>query len=101
MSSAAIITIAVGALVVLAAIALVTFVRKSDVRGAGALSRETKRRDRDADIDLPPAVSGRAVERAAAEEQRGGGLATMTAAPPVVWTAPDREEIGVTRRQFL
>ena len=40
MSPAAIITIAVAAIVVLAAIVLVTAARRADVRGAGALSRE-------------------------------------------------------------
>ena len=43
MSSAAIIAIAVGAVVLLAAVVLLTAARKSDVRGAGALSRETRR----------------------------------------------------------
>ena len=55
MSNAAIITIAVVVIVVLAAIVLVTAARRADVRGAGALSRETRRRDKDADIDLPAA----------------------------------------------
>ena len=53
------VTIAVGAVVLLAAVVLLTAARKSDVRGAGALSRETRRRDRDADIDLPPSPTGR------------------------------------------
>ena len=65
MSSAAIIAIAVGAVVLLAAVVLLTAARKSDVRGAGALSRETRRRDKDAGADLPTGPSGRAVERAA------------------------------------
>mgnify|MGYP003335357322 CR=1 FL=1 len=46
MSPAVIIAIAVGAFVVLAAVVLLTAARKSDVRGAGALSRETRRRTR-------------------------------------------------------
>ena len=45
MSSAAIIAIAIGVAVVLAAIVFVTTARRSDVRGAGALSSETRRRD--------------------------------------------------------
>ncbi len=69
MSSAAIITIAVVAIVVLAAIVLVTAARRADVRGAGALSRETRRRDKDADIDLPPVQTGR-VRRAGGQRQR-------------------------------
>ena len=101
MSSAAIIAIAVGAVVLLAAVVLLTAARKSDVRGAGALSRETRRRDRDADIDLPVAPSGRDVERAAAAARTGTAVVPAAAAPPEVWTAPDPEQIGVTRRQFL
>ena len=53
MSSAVIIALAVAAIVVLFAVVLLVTARKADVRGAGALSRETRRRDRDADIDLP------------------------------------------------
>jgi|JI10StandDraft_1071094.scaffolds.fasta_scaffold293972_2 cytochrome b6-f complex iron-sulfur subunit len=100
MSPAVIIAIAVAAIVVLAAIVLLTAARKSDVRGAGALSRETKRRDRDADIDLPTAATGKAVERAAVEERQA---ALVPAAPmvPSIWIPPDRDEIGVNRRQFL
>ncbi|HNJ97640.1 MAG TPA: Rieske 2Fe-2S domain-containing protein [Ilumatobacteraceae bacterium] len=97
MSSSVIIAIAVAAAVLLAAVVLLGAARKADVRGAGALSRETRKRDRDADIDLPP--SGREVERAAAQSN----APATTAAPvaPAVWVAPDPEEIGVTRRQFL
>lgn len=97
MSSAVIITIAVAVVVVLAAVVLLTAVRRSDVRGAGALSRETRRRDRDADIDLPSAPTGKAVERAAVSDR----LAVPAAAAPAPWVAPDLEEIGVSRRQFL
>ena len=42
MSAAVIIAIAVGAFVVLGALAFVTLARRSDVRGAGALSGETR-----------------------------------------------------------
>ncbi len=100
MSSAVTIAIAVGAVVVLAAIVMLTAARRSDVRGAGALSRETVRRDKDADIDLPVAPTGRAVERAAVEARHSALVAT-TVGPPVIWTAPDAEQIGVNRRQFL
>ena len=79
MSPAVIIALSVAVLVFLAAVVLLTAARKSDVRGAGALSRETRRRDRDADIDLPVAPSGKAVERAAVERdghgfERTGGV---------------------------
>ncbi|MFM2078328.1 MAG: hypothetical protein RJA49_2218 [Actinomycetota bacterium] len=99
MSPAAIIAIAVGALVVLFAIVLLTAARKSDVRGAGALSRETRRRDKDAEID-GPAPTGREVERAATEA-RAAGLVKAEPTAPVAWVTPDPEQIGVNRRQFL
>jgi len=100
MSPAVIIALAVGVIVVLFAVVLLATARKADVRGAGALSRETRRRDRDADIDLPIAPTGRAVERAAVEE-RTQALVPAAAAPPSIWVPPDREEIGFNRRQFL
>ncbi len=100
MSSAAIIAIAVVALVVLAAIVLVTSARRADVRGAGALSRETRRRDKDAEIDLPPVQSGRAVERAVSDA-RGDSIVPAEPSAPVVWVPPDEDAIGVSRRQFL
>ncbi len=99
MSPAAIIAIAVAALVVLFVIVLVTAARKSDVRGAGALSRETRRRDKDAEID-GPAPTGRQVERAATEA-REAGLVKVEPTAPVAWVAPDADQIGVNRRQFL
>ena len=49
MSTPAIIAIAIGAVLVLAAIAFFTLARRSDVRGAGALAGEAER-----DPDAPP-----------------------------------------------
>lgn len=100
MSPAVIIALAVAAVAVLAAVVLLTAARKSDVRGAGALSRETKRRDRDADIDLPAGPTGKAVERAAVAD-RAQALVPAADTTPSIWIAPDRDEIGVSRRQFL
>ncbi|MGZ4674334.1 MAG: hypothetical protein ACXV8K_16865, partial [Ilumatobacteraceae bacterium] len=101
MSPAAIITIAVAAIVVLAAVVLVTAARRADVRGAGALSRETVRRDKDSEIDLPAArVTGRDVERAATQA-RSTGLVAAVPSAPAVWVPPDADAIGVSRRQFL
>ena len=100
MSPAAIITIAVLVIVVLMAIVLMTAARRADVRGAGALSRETRRRDKDAEIDLPAGQTGRAVERAVSEA-RGTGLAPAAPSTPVVWVPPDEDALGVSRRQFL
>jgi cytochrome b6-f complex iron-sulfur subunit len=100
LSPAAIIIIAVFAIIVLAAIVLVTAARRADVRGAGALSRETRRRDRDADIDLPAGQTGRAVERAVSEA-RTAALVPAAPSTPAVWVPPDEEALGVSRRQFL
>jgi cytochrome b6-f complex iron-sulfur subunit len=100
MSSAAVIAIVVGVVVVLGALAFVTAARRSDVRGAGALSRETRRRDRDADIDLPSASTGREVE-AQATAARAGALVKATDTAPAVWVPPDPEAVGVSRRQFF
>ena len=46
MSTAAVIAIVIGAVVVLGALSFFTMARRSDVRGAGALSGETLQRDR-------------------------------------------------------
>jgi cytochrome b6-f complex iron-sulfur subunit len=101
MSPAAIITIAVAVIVGLAAVVLVTAARRADVRGAGALSRETRRRDKDSEIDLPPGrTTGRDVERAVSEA-RSAGLVAAIPSMPAVWVAPDADAIGVSRRQFL
>jgi cytochrome b6-f complex iron-sulfur subunit len=104
MSSTAVIAIVIAALVVLAALAFVTAARRGDVRrGAGSLSRETRRRDR----STPPAVApdervatGKEVERAAVEE-RSTALEPARAAAPAPWTPPDAETIGFSRRQFF
>ena len=99
MSPAVIIVIAVAALVVLAAVVLLTAARRSDVRGAGALSRETRRRDKASTVVDTEAPSGREVERAATEARE----AALRPAPRALteFKAPDPEEIGVSRRQFL
>ncbi len=100
MSPAAIITIAVLVIVVLMGIVLMTAARRADVRGAGALSRETRRRDKDAEIDLPAGQRGRDIERAVAEA-RGAELVPAAQSAPAVWVPPDEDALGVSRRQFL
>jgi cytochrome b6-f complex iron-sulfur subunit len=100
MSAALVIAIAVVAVVILGAIAFITTARRSDVRGAGALSRETRRRDRDAEVDLPAAPTGREVERSAVEA-RTTSLVKAESQAPAVWVPPDPEAIGVSRRQFF
>ena len=103
MSSTAVIAIVIAAVVVLAAIAFVTAARRGDVRrGAGSLSRETRRRDRSA---VPAAgeervVTGREVERAAVTG-RSTALEPARSTAPAPWTPPDAETVGFTRRQFF
>lgn len=98
--------IAIPVLVLLAAILLVGAARRRDTGEAiGSLSRETVKRDRSARsaAPAPTAPVGREVERSLALERRepSTAVATTTAKPPVPWTPPDPEVIGVNRRQFL
>jgi len=106
MSATAIIIIAIGAAVVLGALAFMTLARRSDVRGAGALSAETVKRDQSAraERDAVPTRTGAEVEAQAVEARRpvGAGLAPVsgdTGLSP--WTPPDPEQLGVSRRQFF
>ena len=100
MSQGAVIGIVIAVVAVLGAVVFLTAARRTDVRGAGALSRETRKRDRDAEIDLPTAPSGRAVERAAVES-RSAALAKRDELLPTPWVAPDADAIGVSRRVFF
>jgi cytochrome b6-f complex iron-sulfur subunit len=104
MSATAIILIAVGVAVVLGAISFLTLARRSDIRGAGALSAETRQRDRAARAGAP-AVEGAptAAEVEAAGQLARTGTAIEPAADraPVPWTAPDPDALGVSRRQFF
>jgi cytochrome b6-f complex iron-sulfur subunit len=103
MSTAAVIAIAVGVVVVLGAIAFFTLARRSDVRGAGALSGETVQRDKSARKRTEPVVDA----PTAAEVEAAGVAARSTEIevrpePQIVqWTPPDPEVIGVSRRQFF
>ena len=113
MSTAAIIVIAIAAVVVLAAVSFLTLARRSDVRGAGALSGETLERDRNSrkqsrEFEAAATASNTrtaAVAEAEGTAARGSGsteLATIdddTALVP--WTPPDPEVVGVSRRQFF
>ncbi len=101
MSAAAVIAIVIAAAVVLGAVAFVTVAKRSDVRGAGALSRETRRRDRERDLDVEAPATGREVEAAAVEARTGGALAKAAEHVPAPWVAPDPEAIGVSRRQLF
>jgi cytochrome b6-f complex iron-sulfur subunit len=108
MSTAAVISIAIGAVVILAAIALFTLARRSDVRGAGALSGETVQRDRAARRHVPADLEPVATPVTAAEAEAAGVAARSTAlvkadehVEVVKWVPPDPEAIGVSRRQFF
>jgi len=107
-----IIVVIVPVLALLAALLLVGAMRRNDTGEAiGSLSRETVKRDRvasgakaavGADEAVEDGPSGRDIERSAAIERRqAGALATTGSSAPAVWTPPDPESIGVSRRQFL
>ena len=98
MSSAATIAIAIAAIVVLAAIVLVTSARRSDVRGAGALARETVKRDKSAKAEAP--VAGAVYEKAEVQA-RSTAIEKANEVAPVAWQAPDAEAVAVSRRQFF
>ncbi|MBU6240607.1 MAG: Rieske 2Fe-2S domain-containing protein [Acidobacteria bacterium] len=98
MSTPLIIALAVAAIVVLGGLVFVTAARKSEVRGAGALSRETKKRDRSAAASSSGAT-GRAYESAATATSTD--LAVRDSVELTEWVAPDPEAIGETRRAFF
>jgi cytochrome b6-f complex iron-sulfur subunit len=98
MSSAATIAIAIAAIVVLAAIVLVTSARRSDVRGAGALARETVKRDKSTKAEAP--VAGAVYEKAEVQA-RSTAIEKANEVAPVAWQAPDAEAVAVSRRQFF
>ena len=110
MSTAAIIALAIGAVVVLAAVSFFALARRSDVRGAGALSGETLSRDKASRKESLAYEAAATEERSAAVAEaegtasRGSGtaLATIDDEPALVpWVAPDPEALGVSRRQFF
>src|SRR3954464_8033237 len=103
--------IAIGVVVVLAAIFLITTARRDRAEATGFLSRETKKRDRSRENPLlkeeeeaQPVSTGRSVERAAVLERRGESTVVVAPPPaPPATTGPyiDEEAYGVTRRQFF
>ena len=96
MSTAAIIAIVAIVAVVLGAVVVVTTARQTDVRGAGALSRETRKRDRKATI-ADGAATGREVEAAT----KSTAVAVVAPAEVAPFVAPDAEAVGVSRRMFF
>ena len=97
MNSTSIITIAIAVLAVLGLGVVLTASRRSDIKGVGTLSRETRKRDRNA----------AKVARNSSREAEHQGVASRNAVavmpPPAIetWVAPDAEALGETRRAFL
>ncbi len=97
MNTGTVIAIVVVAAIVLGAVVLFTTARSTDVRGAGALSRETRSRDKKATISSG-ASTGREVEAAARASTAVAVPEPMEVAP---FVAPDEEQLGVSRRMFF
>ncbi|MBM3729323.1 MAG: Rieske 2Fe-2S domain-containing protein [Actinobacteria bacterium] len=98
MSTPLIIALAIAAIVILGGLVFVTAARKSEVRGAGALSRETKKRDRSA-VASAATATGRAYESAATSTSTE--VAVLDSVEITEWVAPDPEALGETRRAFF
>jgi cytochrome b6-f complex iron-sulfur subunit len=98
MNSTTIITIAIAVLAVLGLGVVLTATRRSDMSGVGVLSRETRKRDRDA---KKSSRSARRDVEAEASAARSTAVAVMPPAAVEPWVAPDAEMIGESRRAFL
>ena len=88
--------------VILGAVVVFAALRRGDSGGAtGALSRETKKRDRSEPTALADeaVLSGRQVEKSAAIERRSGSVEKVTSSV-ATYVPPDADAIGVTRRQL-
>ncbi|MBU6330720.1 MAG: ubiquinol-cytochrome c reductase iron-sulfur subunit [Acidobacteria bacterium] len=89
--------------VILGGVVVLAALRRGDSGGAtGALSRETRKRDRSDAVTLSDEtpLSGRQTERSAALERRGGSVEKVTSSV-ATYVPPDADAIGVTRRQFF
>src|SRR3954464_611787 len=100
--------IAIGVVVVLAAIFLITTARRDRAEATGFLSRETKKRDRSRENPLlqeeeeaQPVSTGRAVERAAVLERRGANSGAGGPPPPPGRPAGRRRRHRSDRRRGL
>ncbi len=98
MNSTTIITIAIAVLAVLGLGVVLTATRRSDMSGVGVLSRETRKRDRDA---KKSSRNARRDVEAEASVARSTAIAVMPPAEVEPWVAPDAEMIGESRRAFL
>ena len=98
--------IVIPVVVVLAGVVVFAAARRRDVGSAtGALSRETRKRDKpsvlETDAEAAGVVSGRQVEAAAELERRAPELVKVGGSDLAEYVPPDAEAIGVTRRQFF
>ena len=102
--STAVIIIAIGVVVVLGAMAFFTLARRSDVRGAGALSARPCSATSAAEARRTPSptpTTAAEVEAAGSRSRRDGRRLASPRPGSSPWTPPDPEAIGVTRRQFF
>ena len=97
MNTTTIITIAIAVFAVLGLGGVLTASRRADIKGVGSLSRETKKRDRNA----------AKVARNSTRDAESQGVVSRNAVavmpPPEIetWVAPDAEALGESRRAFL
>ena len=98
MSTGIVIAIVVIAAIIFGLIVVLTTSRTTEVRGAGALSRETRSRDLKTNIS-DSAPSGRDVEAQAVV--RSSSLVKAAPVELAPWVAPDEEALGVSRRMFF
>jgi len=98
MSTGIVIAIVVIAAIIFGLIVVLTTSRSTEVRGAGALSRETRSRNSKA-IITDAAPSGREVEAQATA--RSTALVKSAPVELAPWVAPDEEALGVSRRMFF
>ena len=99
-----ILVIAIPVLCIFAGLMIFSSLRRREGSAAGQLSRETRRRDRTSRKPAPleEGASGKDVERASQLARKGGELVPVSEPAPLApFVAPDVEEIGVYRRQFL
>jgi cytochrome b6-f complex iron-sulfur subunit len=106
----AVLVVVIVLIVLLLGILVVSGLRRRDLGTAiGELSRETRHRDASATrsssdlvgAGVAPATTGKAVERAAVVERRGGAIEVAPPATPAPYVAPDPETVGISRRQFF
>ena len=97
MNTTTIITIAIAVLAVLGLGGVLTASRRADIKEVGSLSRETRKRDRNA----------AKVARNSTRDAESQGVVSRNAVavmpPPEIetWVAPDAEALGESRRAFL